>query len=247
MPATADAQRAAVGLMVDVASDQVGGSGVVVGRPVMRGTVVRPTVVRLRVIVRRPIVAGSVPAGHLGRIGFGTVPVRTGFGTVPVRTRFEVAPVGAGFVRSSRGFVHAGTGFVHAPPGARSFREWITPRVRVEGFREHKRGQFFWGGVVGYPAYPYYPSTRIPTFTRSADIQPPRITTSDYLSTSNMRHARADTPQAYDTPQTCGGDYGAGGVSAGLSTYFMDLGNQNQSALTFDVWPVTTEVFVDGV
>ena len=57
-----------------------------------------------------------------------------------------------------------------------------------------------------------------------------------------------DTPQAYhDTPQTCGGDYGAGGVSAGLSTYFMDLGNQNQSALTFDVWPVTTEVFVDGV
>jgi hypothetical protein len=185
-----------------------------------------------------------MPAGHFGRIGFGTVPVRTGFGTVPVRTGFEVAPVGTGFVHSGGGFVHAGTGFVRTRP---------VPGQFVNGYN---RGRFVRRGVVGgYPIYPYYPYYSYPYVGvypqygyPTAPYYPPQTYDTYPPQTYDSYPPRTyDTPQAYDTPQTYGGDYGAGGVSAGLSTYFMDLGNQNQSALTFDVWPVTAEVFVDGV
>ncbi|MET0213213.1 MAG: PEGA domain-containing protein [Vicinamibacterales bacterium] len=241
MPATADAQRGSGRSHAGRGVRSVGGSGVIVGGPVVRGTVVRPVVVRPRVIVRQPIVAGSVPAGHFGRIGFGTVPVRTGFGTVPVRTGFEVAPVGPGFVRSGGGFVHAGTGFVRTRP---------VPGHFVNG---HNRGRFVRRGVVGgYPIYPYYPYYSYPYVYPqygypTAPYYPPQTYDTYPPQTYETPPQTYDTPQAYDTPQTYPEDYGAGGVSAGLSTYFMDLGNQNQSALTFDVWPVTAEVFVDGV
>jgi hypothetical protein len=184
---------------------------VVVGGPV-RGTVVRPVVVKPHVIVRQPIVAGSVSTGHFGRIGFGTVPVRTGFGTVPVRTGFEVGPVG--------------TGFVHTRPVPRHFANTSRRAFVSKGFREHNRGRFVGGGFVGYPVYPYYPYYAYPY------VYP--------------QYGYPTAPEYY-APQTYGGNFGAGGVSAGLSTYFMELANQNQSGLTFDVFPPTTEVFVDGV
>lgn len=232
MPATVDAQRGSGRSHAGRGVRSVGGSGVVVGGPVVRGTVVRPAVVRPHVIVRQPIVAGSVPAGHFGRIGFGRVP---GFGTFPVRTGFEVAPVGTvstGFVHTGAGFVHSGTGFVHTRPVPGQFVHRSRQAFVSKGFREHKRGQAFWGGVVGYPVYPYYPYYAYPYVYPQYDYP----TASDYYP-----------PQTYSPPQTYGRDYGAAGVSAGLSTYYMELGNQNQAGFTFDVWPVTAEVFVDGV
>jgi PEGA domain-containing protein len=232
MPATADAQRGGGRSRAGHGVRSVGGSGVVVGGPVVRGTVVRPAAVRPHVIVRQPIVAGSVSAGHFGRTGFGRVP---GFGTFPVRTGFEVGPVGTvstGFVHTGAGFIHSGTGFVHARPVPGRFVRGSRQAFVSKGFREHKRGQFFWGGVVGYPVYPYYPGYAYPYVYPQYDYP----TAPDYYP-----------PQTYSPPQTYGGDYGAAGVAAGLSTYFMELGNQNQAGFTFDVWPVTAEVFVDGV
>ena len=233
MPATADAQRGGGRSRAGHGVRSVGGSGVVVGGPVVRGTVVRPAAVRPHVIVRQPIVAGSVSAGHFGRTGFGRVP---GFGTFPVRTGFEVGPVGTvstGFVHTGAGFIHSGTGFVHARPVPGRFVRGSRQAFVSKGFREHKRGQFFWGGVVGYPVYPYYPGYAYPYVYPQYDYP----TAPDYYY----------PPQTYSPPQTYGGDYGAAGVAAGLSTYFMELGNQNQAGFTFDVWPVTAEVFVDGV
>jgi hypothetical protein len=234
MPATADAQRGSGRSHAGRGVRSVGGSGVVVGGPVVRGTVVRRAVVRPHVIVRQPIVAGSVSAGHFGRIGFGRVP---GFGTFPVRTGFEVAPVGTvstGFVHRGAGFVHSGTGFVQTRPVPGHFVNGSRRAFPSKGFREHRRGQFFWGGVVGYPVYPYYPYYAYPYVYPQYDYP----TAPDYYP-----------PETYPPypPQTYGRDYGAAGVSAGLSTYFMELGNQNQAGFTFDVWPVTAEVFVDGV
>ena len=222
MPATVDAQRGSGRSHAGRGVRSVGGSGVIVGGPVVRGTVVRPAVVRPHVTVRQPIVVGSVPAGHFGRIGFGRVP---GFGTFPVRTGFEVAPFGTGFV-------HSGTGFVHTRPVPGQFVHGSRQAFVSKRFREHKRGQAFWGGVVGYPVYPYYPYYAYPYVYPQYDYP----TAPDYYP-----------PQTYSPPQTYGGDYGAPGVAAGLSTYFMELGNQNQAGFTFDVWPVTAEVFVDGV
>jgi hypothetical protein len=225
MPATVDAQRGSGRVHGGRGVRSVGGSGVVVGGPVVRGTVVKPVVVKPNAIVRQPIVAGSVPRGHFGRIGFGTVPVRTGFGTVPVRTGFEVAPFGTGFG-------HTGGGFVHTRPAPGHFVSGSRRAFASKGFRAHKRGQFFWGGVVGYPVYPYYPYYAYPYVYPQYDYP----TAPEYYP-----------PQSYSPPQTYGGDFGSGGVTAGLSTYFMELGNQNQSGLTFDVFPPQTEVFVDGV
>ena len=200
--------------------------------------------VRPHVIVRQPIVAGSVSTGHFGRIGFGRVPVRTGFGTFPVRTGFEVAPVGTvstGFLHTGAGFVHSGTGFVHARPVPGQFVHGSRQAFVSKGFREHNRDRFFRRGVVaGYPVYPYYPYP-YPYPYPYVYGQYGYPTAPEYYPPQTY-----ETPQ-YDMPQTYGGNYGAGGVSAGLSTYFMELGNQNQAGFTFDVWPVTTEVFVDGV
>jgi hypothetical protein len=232
MPATADAQRGSGRSHGGHVVRSVGGSGVVAGGPVVRGTVVKPVVVKPNVIVRRPIGAGSVPRGNFGRIGFGTVPVRTGFGTVPVRTGFEVAPFGTGFVHAGRGFVHAGTGFVNARRAPGHFVNGSRRPFASKGFREHKRGQVFWGGFAGYPVYPYYPYYGYPYVYPQYGYP----TAPEYYP-----------PQTYAQPQTYGGDYGAGGVTAGLSTYFMELGNQNVSGLTFDVYPPTAEVFIDSV
>jgi hypothetical protein len=231
LPATADAQRGSGRSHGGHGGRSVGGSGVVVGGPVVRGTVVRP-VVKPHVIVRHSIVAGSVPRGNFGRIGFGTVPVRTGFGTVPVRTGFEIAPFGTGFVHSGGGFVHAGNGFANIRPVPGHFVNGSRHAVVSKGFREHNRGQVFWGGVAGYPVYPYYPYYGFPY---------------DYPQYDSPTAPEDYPPQTYSPAQTYGGDYRAGGITAGLSTYFMELGNQNVSALTFDVFPPTAEVFVDGV
>ena len=220
LPETASAQRGS-GRHQGGHGVRAGGRQVVITRqPIVRDAIVKP-----HVIVRQPIVAGSVPKGSFGRIGFGTVPVRTGFGTVPVRTGFEVAPFGTGFV-------HTGTGFVQTRRVPGQFVRGSRHAFVSKGFREHNRGRFFRGGVViGAPVYPHYPYYPYPYVYPQYGYP----TAPGYY------------PQTYSPPQTYGGDYGAGGISAGLSTYFMDLGNVNQSGLTFEVSPATAEVFVDGV
>ena len=65
--------------------------------------------------------------------------------------------VSVGVFRTGTGFVHTGTGFVHARPVPGQFVNGSRRAFASKGFREHNRGQFFWGGVVGYPVYPYYP------------------------------------------------------------------------------------------
>lgn len=236
LPETASAQRGS-GRHQGGHSVRAGGrQTVIVGQPVVRDTIIGRAVVKPNVIVRQPLVAGSVPAGSFGRIGFGTVSVRTGFGTVPVRTGFEVAPVGNDFVHTGTGFVHTGTGFVgtHRVPGAfvhgrRDAFHGRRDAFAQKSFRTHRLDRRFGGAVVGYPVYPYYPYLYSP-----------------YPYAYSPEYGYQTSPNYYP-PQTYGGDYGAGGVTAGLSTYFMDLGNQNQSGLTFEVWPATAEIFVDGI
>ena len=230
MPVTADAQRGSGRSHGGHDARSVSGSGVGVGGSVVRGTVVRPgvksnVIVRQPVvrqpIVRQPVVAGSVSTGHFNGIGFGNFPVRTGFGTGPVRTGFEVGPVG--------------TGFVHTRPVPDHFVNRSRRAIASKGFWGHHKGRFVGGAVVfGAPIYPYYPFYPSPYPYVYPEYGYPTVP--EYYP-----------PQSYEQPQTYGGDYGAGGITAGLSTYFMELGNQNQSGMTFDVWPPTTEVLVDGV
>jgi hypothetical protein len=120
-------------------------------------------------------------------------------------------------VRSGGGFVHAGDGFVRTRPVPGHFVNGSRRAFASRGFREHKRGQFFWGGVVGYPVYPYYPYYAYPYVYPQYGYP-----TAPYYPPQTYPPQTYDTPQAYDTPQTYPGDYGAGGVSAGLSTYFLE-------------------------
>lgn len=221
LPETAGAQRGS-GRHQGGHGVRAGRQGVIVGQPVVLDTIVRRAVVKPHTIVRQPIVAGSVPAGSFGRIGFGTVPVRTGFGTVPVRTGFEVAPVGTGFV-------HTGTGFVRTHPVPGAFVDGRRDAFARKSFRSRRLGRHFGGAVVGYPVYPYYYPYVYSPYPYG------------YLPQYGY-----PTSPGYYPPQTYGGDYGAGRVVAGLSTYFMDLGNQNLSGLTFEVFPPTAEIIVDG-
>ena len=128
LPTTANAQRGSGRHHGEHGARDATRSAVIAGAPV-----VRPTVVMRQVVVRQPIVAGFPPTGDFGRIGFGSLPVRTGFGTLPVRTGFEMAPV-AGAVVSGRRQGFSSNGFRTFKPG-------------------YSHGRTI---VVGYPvSYPY--------------------------------------------------------------------------------------------
>lgn len=186
------------------------------GRPVAivrQPVAVQPTVVVTPpAIVRQPLVTG-VPVGSFGRIGFGTIPVRTGFGTPPVRTGFEVAPFDTRFGLQTH---------IAQVPVAIDRRH----AFRSRGFRAFKPRHVVGGAIVaGYPVvYPYGYLLQY-GFTTS----PGRV----YLP-----------PAEYQR-----GGYGAGGVSAGATTYWPGISGDARfsSGLSFEVSPAVAEVYVDGV
>jgi hypothetical protein len=196
----------------------------------------RPTVAVPRGVVRQPIVTGFARPHdfarphNVGRVGFGSIPVRTGFGTPGVRTGFGRSSFGAGFVVPSRRVaVPFAAGRGHA--------------FRSNGFRTFGRRHAFGGSViVGYPwpysyAYPYqygYPYYY------------------GYYGYPYQYGFDTSAGGYYQTPysgQSGVTVYGAAGVSAGPSAYWSDLANQPgaSSGVTFEVRPADAEVFVDGV
>lgn len=182
-------------------------SVVVVEQPVA----VRPEAVVARpVLVRRPIVAGR--AGNFGRIGFGTIPVRTGFGTLPVRTGFETAPF------DTRFGIHTHVAQVPVVIGRHQ-------AFRPRGFRAFKPRYVAGGAIVaGYPVpYPYAYLPQYGFTISSGGVYLPPV-------------------------ESHGGGYGAGGVSAGATTYFPGISSETGSSggLSFEVSPAAAEVYVDG-
>ena len=155
-------------------------------------------------------------------------PIVAGWSTqgVPGATGFGSVPVRTGFgtqpIRT--GFE---TGFVRTGFGAQTLTQIPPSNPRQESFRSkgfHHAKQRTGVLVIAYPVpypYAYLPESGLTTSSTATYLPP------------------------FPQPSSF---YGVTGVSAGLSTYWMDLTSETgpASGLSFNVKPAATQVYVDG-
>jgi hypothetical protein len=189
-------------------------------KSVERSGVKQPVAVPNTVV--KDVVIGQPPVVRQPVVaGWGLrAPERSGFGTTPVRTGFGTLPVRTGFEMAPvRTGFETETGLMPVPAP-------VAPQhgFRSKGKHRHKHGANVI--VVPYPVLVPYPYAHLPEYG---------VTT----SASGIYIPPFPGPGAVQ---------GAVGVSAGPSTYWMDLSNETGavSGLTFNVVPAATQIFVDG-
>jgi hypothetical protein len=146
---------------------------------------------------------------------------RTGFGTMPVRTGFGTLPVRTGFETAApvRTGFEPQTGLMPVPASIAGQQAFKSKRIH-----RHKQGTGVI--VVGIPVLVPYPYAYLPQYG---------VTTSP-------------AGPFFPPPLRQNAVQGAVGVSAGPSTYWMDLANETGAAsgLTFNVSPASTQVYLNG-